>query len=180
MADALRPRRRTRTRWRHRPRAGLAVVLLTIVPLAAAAAATTDAIDAPGPTAADPRGEALYAGRAPATARLRGDDRPLPPNAVACANCHEPGPQPGASVTVVTAAAVGPRLDAALAQSAPRRGGPASTYDATSFCHLLRTGVDPAQVLVRRAMPQFELDEADCGALWRYISRRAPPEAPTR
>jgi hypothetical protein len=110
-----------------------------------------------------------------ATARLRGDATVLPAAAARCANCHEPATQPGAA-----AAAFGPRLDARLAQELPRRGGPASAYDAAALCTLLRTGVDPGRVLVRRAMPVYDMDDETCAALWLALSLRAPlpPAAP--
>jgi hypothetical protein len=116
----------------------------------------------------------LYATGEGATARLRGDPTALPAGAARCANCHEPVNLPGAAT-----AAFGPRLDARLAQALPRRGGPPSVYDATALCMLLRTGFDPARVLVRRAMPVYEIDDMACARLWQDLTRREPlPEAP--
>lgn len=123
--------------------------------------------------ASTPSGEDLYLGRAPLAAQLRGDDTPLPATAVACVQCHEPAARPGAALP---AANIGPRLDAGLLQSRPRRGGPPVPFDEAAFCRLLRTGVDPAMVLVRRTMPQFRLDDGDCTRLWQYLSQR-PLEA---
>lgn len=110
---------------------------------------------------------ALYLTGEGATARLRGDPTALPAAAARCANCHESSRQPGAADV-----AFGPRLDARLAQALPRRGGPPSVYDAVALCKLLRTGLDPAQVLVRRAMPVYEVDDAACAVLWQALSQR--------
>ncbi|MDH4393890.1 MAG: hypothetical protein QE285_21000 [Aquabacterium sp.] len=112
---------------------------------------------------------ALYLTGEGATARLRGDATALPAAATRCANCHEASRQPGAAD-----AAYAPRLDARLAQALPRRGGPPSAYDASNLCTLLRTGLDPARVLVRRAMPVYEIDDAGCATLWRALSLREP------
>jgi hypothetical protein len=54
-----------------------------------------------------------------------------------------------------------------------RRGGPPSRFDAAAFCRLLRTGEDPAGVLLPKAMPRYELDDAQCGQLWRFLARDA-------
>ena len=37
-------------------------------------------------------------------------------------------------------------------------------------CALLRTGLDPAYVLINVAMPRYTLNERDCTALWRYLN----------
>jgi hypothetical protein len=116
-----------------------------------------------------------YQAGAGLTARLRGDPMALPADAARCANCHEPARQPNGPD-----ASLGPRLDARLAQSLARRGGPPSAYDAAALCTLLRTGVDPAGVLLRRVMPVYEVDAAACATLWRALSQRAiaPGESP--
>ena len=56
----------------------------------------------------------------------------------------------------------------------PRRNGPPSRFDEASFCRLLRTGVDPADIVVPRAMPRYAIDDTDCRALWAYLSRLEP------
>lgn len=107
------------------------------------------------------QGLALYLGQAPLPAQLRGHEEALPGHAARCSNCHE-GAQP-----------IGPRLDAAwLAQPQARRGGPPSRYDAASLCRLLREGIDPAKVLVSRAMPRYTLTDSDCAALWAHLLSR--------
>jgi hypothetical protein len=83
----------------------------------------------------------------------------LPTDATRCVNCHSRG------------SALGPPLThASLTSEQRRRGGPASRYEQASFCALLRTGIDPAHVLIARVMPRYELDAASCQALWSYVS----------
>lgn len=118
---------------------------------------------------ASPTGEALFSGALPLVAHLQGDDLDLPTIASRCSNCHlmaAPADVGGPD------ARLGPMLTPALL-TAPqkRRGGPPSRYDATNFCTLLRTGVDPASVVVRRTMPRYRLDDAGCRALWDYLVR---------
>jgi len=60
-----------------------------------------------------------------------------------------------------------------LASLQPRRGGPPSRFDDSSLCRLLRTGVDPAHVVIQRSMPRYELSDADCRALWAHLSKRS-------
>ena len=116
---------------------------------------------------------ALYLSGEGATARLRGDTMALPAAAARCANCHEPSGARSAADTTF-----GPRLDASLAQTLPRRGGPPSAYGPAALCTLLRSGVDPAGILLRRAMPTYDIDEAKCHALWQVLSQREPlPQA---
>ncbi|MBK9136806.1 MAG: hypothetical protein IPM15_21265 [Betaproteobacteria bacterium] len=106
-------------------------------------------------------GAALYEGRQPLVAHVRGHEQPLPQAAARCTNCHE------------GAQAIGPRLDErTLAQPLPRRGGPPSRYDAAALCRLLREGIDPAAVLLPRAMPRYQIDARACDALWAHLRSR--------
>jgi hypothetical protein len=115
-------------------------------------------------------GAALWRGDWALTARLSGHEQVLPGQASRCINCH------GAADRAAPGG--GPRLDAGyLTHSVARRGGPASRYDEAAFCRLLRTGIDPAAVMVPREMPRYDIDDADCAALWQFINR-APVVAP--
>jgi hypothetical protein len=77
-------------------------------------------------------------------------------------NCHD--------LAASGKASYGSKLTrAGLLQGAARRGGPPSRYGADSFCRLLRTGIDPAHVLIVRAMPRYEIDDAQCLAIWNYL-----------
>jgi len=106
-------------------------------------------------------GAALYEGRQPLVARVSGHEQPLPALATRCVNCHE------------GAQAIGPALnERTLAQPLPRRGGPPSRYDAAALCRLLREGIDPASVIVPRAMPRYEIDTRACEALWSHLQNR--------
>lgn len=113
------------------------------------------------------RGFALYHGYLPLAGRIAGHAADLPPGTATCAACHDaPRPAAGGYKSI-------PPLDGATLTSAvSRRSGPASTYDAASFCALLGSGLDPAMIMVDRTMPRFTLSPADCAALWSYVSRR--------
>jgi len=126
------------------------------------------------PSVDGPHGAALWSGGLPLTARIVGHAHALPSAVARCINCH-------AGATAASAPSAGlepadgpaPVLTARhLRESRPRRGGPPSRYDAASFCTLLRTGVDPAAVLLPRQMPRYEISDADCGALWVHLTRK--------
>jgi hypothetical protein len=105
-------------------------------------------------------GQGIFWGDRPVPAYIAGQDFALPASASRCGNCHgEQAPQRIAPVLTA----------ASLTQATSRRGGPPSRYEPASFCRLLRTGVDPAFVVVPRAMPRYDLSEADCAALWAYL-----------
>ena len=126
-----------------------------------AAASTAAAPDAPHAEAAGDAalGQRLFLGRVPLQASLRGETTALPAAASRCINCHS-----------AAAAGTAPSLLAL----ASRRGGPAFAYDAASMCATLRTGIDPQQVWLARAMPQFRLTQKQCNALWAYLAQSAP------
>jgi hypothetical protein len=110
------------------------------------------------------RGEALFAGRESLKGTIRGHEGRLPPEVVVCGNCH-----PAANQSRADAAA--PRIDRSwLLEASPRRRGPPTSYDSRSFCRLLRTGVDPAYILIAREMPVYDVDDAQCGELWRFLT----------
>lgn len=117
-----------------------------------------------GPAHAGLHGAALWSGASPLTARIDGHANLLPPEAARCINCH--------SGAVEVSASAAPVLTARhLREPMARRGGPPSRYDAAAFCTLLRTGVDPASVLLPRHMPRYEITDADCHALWLHLTR---------
>lgn len=107
------------------------------------------------------QGQALFDGRRPLQAHLYGDADPLPTLASACANCHRDGQALGTALRADT-----------LATAQPRRGGPPSRYDEAAFCATLRSGVDPAGVMLPKAMPRYALADDDCQALWRLVASR--------
>jgi len=111
------------------------------------------------------QGYALYHGYWPVTGRIAGHDSDLPAFASRCANCHD-------GVRSTRARPIAPLTQASLLHSHSRRGGPETAYTETSFCALLRDGVDPAYVIVDRTMPHYDLSGASCHALWRYVSSR--------
>ena len=114
-------------------------------------------------------GDAAAAG--PLRGRLAGHPDLLPVVATRCVNCHAVD----GSKRPPGAAAFGPALGpATLARALARRGGPPSRYDADSLCRLLREGVDPAWVVIDAAMPRYEIDAAQCQALWASLSHPPP------
>ena len=127
------------------------------------------AASVPGPaTVSVQRGSALFNGREALSGRIRGHDEPLPPEAVRCVNCHGAAARGSTRIS----RAVAPHLDRAfLLEFQQRRGGPPSRYDQAAFCTLLRSGVDPAQVLIAREMPTYDMDEAQCSSLWSFLMR---------
>lgn len=130
---------------------------LGIVPLAASVQGAPLA-------AASARGAALYAGEAPLTAHLAGSTLVLPQAVVGCGHCH------GAPVSPGSATLAAPDLrNGWLAQAISRRNGPPSSYTAASLCRTLRTGIDPVQILVPRAMPRYDIGDDDCAALWGFL-----------
>jgi hypothetical protein len=106
-------------------------------------------------------GRAIFEGDQALQARIAGHESALPAQASRCVNCHGAARPAGPSVPVLSAAT--------LAAPVARRGGPPSRYDERALCTLLRTGVDPAHVMVARTMPRFVIDEKQCEALWQYL-----------
>ena len=141
--------------------AGLGLAVLAIAALQARALNEADL------------GERAFDGRIPLVARIVGHEAALPPLTAACANCHLPNRMPAGPDGAATGeTSLGPRLTrSGLTTSVPRRGGPPSRFDEAAFCRLLRTGEDPAGVLLPRAMPRYEIDDAGCARLWRHLLR---------
>jgi len=110
------------------------------------------------------RGSKLFAGDEPLTGSIVGHKEPMPPIAVRCSNCHQATITPGAP-------SIAPALNrAALLSPQRRRGGPPSVYEEQTFCRILRTGVDPAYVLIAVEMPRYEISDAQCRSLWLYLT----------
>lgn len=115
------------------------------------------------------RGRQVFNGQAALAARIAGQDFALPAEASRCVNCHGPA-RAGAGSAATGTQRIGPVLTAAtLAEPLRRRGGPPSRYDAASLCTLLRSGVDPAHVIIARTMPRYEIADADCQSLWLHL-----------
>ncbi len=160
----------------------IAIGVAASLALLAGACVALDEVDARRELA---QGARAFDGRAPLVARIDGHASPLPGTAAACANCHLPAARPAgtpqasggpdASVASGSAGAsptFGPILDReGLTARVARRGGPPSRFDERAFCRLLRTGEDPAGVLLPRAMPRYEIDDEDCRRLWRHVTR---------
>lgn len=135
-------------------------------------------------------GQALYEGRVALQARLAGNLQTLPTPVARCVNCHENARNTTPGVAAATAGLVAagwgrspsePRVVVAvvpaltgdrLARSHGRRGGPATRYSAAALCTLLRSGVDPAQVVVSGNMPRYAVSDAQCRQLMHYLESR--------
>jgi hypothetical protein len=118
------------------------------------------------------RGRALFVGREALRGKLRHHAGGLPAEVIACGNCH------GARRGEGPRASSAPHLDRALLlEPRARRGGPPSAYSAPTFCKLLRTGIDPAHVMIAREMPVYSVDDAQCQSLWQFLTDGAAPRA---
>jgi len=144
---------------------------LSLLLAALGAVAALSAVAAP--SAPQVRGRELFAGTAALRGTITGHASALPPAGARCVNCHASGP---AAAPASAAASFGPLLTRQrLTEPLPRRGGPPSRYDEATFCRLLRTGIDPAYVLITRSMPRYELPDADCQALWLHLTEPTLP-----
>jgi hypothetical protein len=119
------------------------------------------------------RGRRLFAGDLPLHASIAGHDLVLPVQASRCTNCHTiESPTAIAAPAASSNQTLGGTLSAAvLSEPIRRRGAPPSTFDEKTLCRLLRTGVDPAHIIIPRSMPRYQISDADCHALWVYLSK---------
>ncbi len=144
-------------------------------PLPEQPAASTDSVaansSAPGTASAheeNARGQALFSGTVDLHGRIYTHVDDMPPEVVRCSNCHAVAEGP--EVPRSAAPRLTPNL---LLLPRARRGGPPSHYGRESFCALLRKGVDPAFVMISVQMPRYSIADADCRALWRYLTENA-------
>jgi len=108
-------------------------------------------------------GRRMFLGESPLQGAIASHAELLPARMVSCANCHlGAGPGSGASFAPVL-------NRAGMTQMRGRRGGPPSVFALASFCRMLRTGVDPAFILITRQMPRYTLSDDQCQDLWRYL-----------
>jgi len=106
----------------------------------------------------------MFFGETPLQGAIVEHDRPLPPEVVVCANCHL------GDTRSISGGSGAPLLSRSmLTEPLRRRGGPPSQFSAASFCRLLRTGVDPAYIVISRKMPRYVLDNEQCLDLWQYL-----------
>jgi hypothetical protein len=106
----------------------------------------------------------MFFGETPLRGSIIGHNRPLPPEVVACANCHVGDARSSSGGSF--APSLGPLT---LTEPRRRRGGPPSQFSAATFCRLLRTGLDPAYIIISRQMPRYVLDDDQCLDLWHYL-----------
>lgn len=124
-----------------------------------------------GPEPVSP-GARLFDGSTPLAARVSGQDLALPAHASRCVNCHlDTAPVAVPGLAASGSRRFGPALTPALLrESQRRRGGPPSRYDGAAFCRLLRTGIDPASVIIDRSMPRYQVSDAECATLWTHLA----------
>jgi hypothetical protein len=119
-------------------------------------------------------GRALFLGERPPAARMVGHTIDLAASVVHCANCHrhEPrGDRSGDRQGGSTSQDFGPALTHdRLTRPLRRRGGPPSVYDRPRLCRVLREGIDPSSVMISQAMPRYNVTDAECEALWAYLT----------
>lgn len=109
-------------------------------------------------------GRRMFFGEDTLQAAIAGHAESLPPRMVSCSNCHlgEAGLGAGRSFA--------PLLDRqGMTELVARRGGPPSAFSLASFCRTLRTGVDPAYILITRRMPRYAISDDQCLDLWHYV-----------
>jgi hypothetical protein len=118
------------------------------------------------------RGKQIYLGEETVIGKIDGHISSLPPSLGKCVTCHTFARQ-----STLEAESAPLLHRSALLDPHSRRGGPGFSYDKTSFCKTVRTGIDPQYVVLSRAMPRFEISEAQCSALWTYLTdqRNAQP-----
>jgi hypothetical protein len=108
-------------------------------------------------------GCAIFYGQHSVEAQLRDDDHLLPGSTTRCANCHSQTGPGDAFAPPLTAGNLFPAKS--------RRDGPASNYDQEAFCRALREGIDPANVMLRKAMPHYRISDTECAALWHFVTK---------
>lgn len=143
----------------------------TAAPFAAAGAAAATAAPVAASVAASAaaaRGERLFDGREALQGRLAGHTASLPSGQGACLACHG---RAASSSPLETRSA--PALGCTtLSRLRARRGEPPFAYDRNGFCRAVRTGINPNEVVLQRTMPRFELEQAQCDALWAYLTTK--------
>lgn len=136
--------------------AGMVILACLLQPEAAGAPANADS--------AASTGRRMFFGEGALQGTILGHTEALPPRLASCANCHldEAGLRSSTSFAP-------PLNRQGMTQSRGRRGGPPSLFSPVTFCRMLRTGVDPAYVLITRQMPRYTLSDDQCLDLWRYL-----------
>lgn len=125
---------------------------------------------APAKSSDEKRGERIFHGKEVLKGSLSGHTDKLAPQMSRCVNCHTHAKPANKGIKFA------PVLTPAwLLEKQARRGGPAYAYNRDSFCKTLRTGIDPEYVVLGRTMPRFELDDAQCNALWTYLTTMKKP-----
>ena len=104
----------------------------------------------------------IFNGQYAIPARLRDDDRLLPGSTTRCINCHTRTDSAGTFAPPLT--------PGYLFAATRRRGGPSSSYDPAAFCRALKDGIDPAEIVLRKAMPRYQISDTECAAIWHFVT----------
>ena len=123
------------------------------------------AADRAGPARDAERGKRIFHGHDAVQGTVQQNGTALPALASKCINCH--------SVHVPSGAWAGtPQYLTAstMSRKVSRRGGPAYFYDQPTFCHTVRTGVDPAGIVLESKMPRYKISDTQCADLWIFLS----------
>ena len=116
------------------------------------------------------RGADLFYGRTEVNGKLYLHNRTLGSPYVRCVNCHQLEDQPKSLKVNANDNSFGPLLGAHFIQTPNNaRGGPVRSYEPASFCKMLRSGMDPSQIMIRTDMPRYILTDDDCNALWSFL-----------
>ena len=127
----------------------------------ALAAPAASAASVPAPE----RGKRIFHGLDAVPATVQQHGTLLPAHVSRCINCHSAytpsGAWPG-NAQYLSATTLSSKIS--------RRGGPAYRYDQPTFCATIRTGVDPAAIMLEAKMPRYRMSDAQCADLWFYLS----------
>ena len=128
-------------------------------------------------TSPEQRGAAIFYGKVDLSGRLTGHDDNLPNSAIRCTNCHEelsttPSTIQTPNTTPKATTFAQPLTSQHLKTPQTRRGGPPSIFNAERLCTLLRTGIDPANIIISTTMPRYDLTDAECEDLWIFLETK--------
>lgn len=142
-------------------RIAVAVCLALLLVHQAGAAAASGA----GPARDPERGKRIFHGLDAVQGAVQQQGTALPVHASKCINCHSAHTPTGAW------AGNSQYLSATtLSLKVSRRGGPAYVYDQPAFCRTVRSGVDPAGIVLEAKMPRYQLSDAQCADLWFFLA----------
>jgi hypothetical protein len=142
------------------------IAVAACLALLVAANNSAAAADRSGPARGPERGKRIFHGLDAVQGKVQDNGTALPAQASKCINCHSaqaPGGALAGSAQYLSATT--------LSRKMSRRGGPAYFYDQPNFCNTVRTGVDPAGIVLEAKMPRYQISDTQCADLWLFLSR---------